>query len=744
MTILQELPQLSDPQLLDKIDRLRDLNIAQHVALPQLVVVGDQSSGKSSLLESVTGLPFLRGQTLCTRHATQISSRRQDVESVNISIIPGPNASEDHRKHLEAFRRTESSSSEFRLHFTDIMKKAHEQMGLRSDLSKGQGAIFSEDVLKVEIYGPQEDLLTIIDVPGMFRVAGDGTTKDDMEMVNNLVRKYIKDERTIILAVLPSNVDIATQEILQLAEEFDKNGERTLGILTKPDLVTEKGAQDAVCDLVQGKRRPLTLGYYIVRNRGADDAKVEHHQLEQTFVNYPWNQLPPDRVGISALKEQLRCLLWDISTREFPKMMADIDQKLKTCNDELDELGPPRQNHREQRTFLSRIAGQFQEHVRSALSADYNASQIFEKEKLRLITQVVNITEVFCFEFHQRAHSRNFETPQYIPQFASEECDFEDKLNGAGETEESAFDSHIRPIQKLVNSANVDKGTEQELTELGDIITFPGDITSPDDNMAAWIKDVYLRSRGLDLGTFNAHLISAAFAEQPRKWKAITETYMNRVILTVHRFIKAILGKICRDQEIYQKLWREILISLLPGYRRALEQVELLIHVDQQKQPYTLNKRFNESLAETKGRRLMDFLYATARKDTKQYGEVQYMVNLQDVPGVTKAQSNAEYLQQEVHDILRAYYSLARDRYIDNIFQLAVNYHLLHGPGSPLKVFTQDWVLGLDNGDLDRIAGESKATKRNRSRIKKKISDLEKALSILKEPQSSEYLAVVG
>ncbi|KAF5709087.1 dynamin family [Fusarium mundagurra] len=722
MTILQELPQLSDPQLLDKIDRLRDLNIAQHVALPQLVVVGDQSSGKSSLLESVTGLPFLRGQTLCTRHATQISSRRQDVESVNISIIPGPNASEDHRKHLEAFRRTESSSSEFRLHFTDIMKKAHEQMGLRPDLSKGQGAIFSEDVLKVEIYGPQEDLLTIIDVPGMFRVAGDGTTKDDMEMVNNLVRKYIKDERTIILAVLPSNVDIATQEILQLAEEFDKKGERTLGILTKPDLVTEKGAQDAVCDLVQGKRRPLTLGYYIVRNRGADDAKVEHHQLEQTFVNYPWNQLPPDRVGISALKEQLRCLLWDISTREFPKMMADIDRQLKTCNDELDELGPPRQNHREQRTFLSRIAGQFQEHVRSALSADYNASKIFEKEKLRLITQVVNITEVFCFEFHKRAHSRNFETPQYIPQFASEECDFEDKLNGAGETEESAFDSHIRPIQKLINSANVDKGTEQELTELGDIITFPGDITSPDENMAAWIKDIYLRSRGLDLGTFNAHLISAAFAEQSRKWKAFTETYMNRVILTVHRFIKAILGKICRDQEIYQKLWREILISLLPGYRRALEQVELLIHVDQQEQPYTLNKRFNESLAETKGRRLMGFLYATARKDTKQYGEVQYMVNLRDVPGVTKAQSNAEYLQQE----------------------LAVNYHLLHGPGSSLKVFTQDWVLGLDNGDLDRIAGESKATKRNRSRIKKKISDLEKALSILKEPQSSEYLAVAG
>lgn len=98
----------------------------------------------------------------------------------------------------------------------------------------------------------------------------------------------------------------------------------------------------------------------------------------------------------------------------------------------------------------------------------------------------------------------------------------------------------------------------------------------------------------------------------------------------------------------------------------------------------------------------------------------------------------SEYSQQEIHNILRAYYSLARDRYMDNIFQLTVNYYLLHGVGSSLKVFTHDWVLGLDNGDRDRIAGESKAMKRNRSRIEKKISDLEKALNILQEPQSSE------
>ena len=161
--------------------------------------------------------------------------------------------------------------------------QANERMGLRADISTGNGAVFSEDVLKIEVQGPHEDYLTIIDVPGIFRTTTQGTTKDDMVMVRDLVKRYIRDDRTIILAVLPSNVDIATQEILELAEDYDKNGERTLGVLTKPDLVLEPSAQAAVCDLVQGKKRPLTLGYFLVRNRGASSGSKEQSELDQIF-----------------------------------------------------------------------------------------------------------------------------------------------------------------------------------------------------------------------------------------------------------------------------------------------------------------------------------------------------------------------------------------------------------------------------------------------------------------------------
>src|SRR5690606_22708297 len=135
----------------------------------------------------------------------------------------------------------------------------------------------------------------------------------DIEMVKRMVERYIRDDRTIILAVLPCNIDMATQEILTLAEQYDPSGERTLGILTKPDLVVEASAKQAVCNIVLGKRKQLTLGYYVVRSRGADQTDAEFARREEMFNEAPWNKLPRDRVGVQALKERLAELLSEIT-----------------------------------------------------------------------------------------------------------------------------------------------------------------------------------------------------------------------------------------------------------------------------------------------------------------------------------------------------------------------------------------------------------------------------------------------
>ena len=131
---------------------------------------------------------------------------------------------------------------------------------------KGSGApsdqeanTFSDDVLKIEICGPKQEHLSVIDVPGIFRNPIEGMTTDsDIEVVRNMVNHFMKNPRSVILAVIPANVDIATQEILKMAKKCDAGGERTLGVLTKPDLV-DRGAENRVVDLVQGMTSVTSL-----------------------------------------------------------------------------------------------------------------------------------------------------------------------------------------------------------------------------------------------------------------------------------------------------------------------------------------------------------------------------------------------------------------------------------------------------------------------------------------------------
>jgi hypothetical protein len=103
---------------------------------------------------------------------------------------------------------------------------------------------------------------------GIFRVSSPPFTTDaDVDLVRNMVEHYIQSSRTIILAVLPSNVDIYHPE-----DTVDGREGRSMGVLTKPDLVTEVASRKAIKDLVLGKGKQLRLGYCVVNNRSADDA----------------------------------------------------------------------------------------------------------------------------------------------------------------------------------------------------------------------------------------------------------------------------------------------------------------------------------------------------------------------------------------------------------------------------------------------------------------------------------------
>jgi len=390
---------LGNQVLLAKVDKLRELGVGSMIGLPQvrrlppydpqalrcpgrhvlkiifkIIVVGDQSSGKSSVLESLTGFAFPRATGLCTRYATQITCRRELHNSTTISIIPHAGSSAARQEKLRKFHRTVDDPQGAGL--SQIFEDASQVMGIRAkaDGSNESTALttFSEDILKIEISGPSEQHLTVIDVPGIFRAPTPGlTSESDITLVRDMVKRYMSDSRTIILAVIPCTVDIATQEILKLAKDADPAGIRTMGVLTKPDLLQEQATKQVVIDLVEGKRNDLQLGYCVVKNRGADDEASslgERHAGERVFFAVdPWRGLAQTgRVGVGALRKRLQELLMDVSRREFPTVKAEINRKLAECRRTLDRLGESRSDSNAQRVYLTRLTAEFQKIVSSS------------------------------------------------------------------------------------------------------------------------------------------------------------------------------------------------------------------------------------------------------------------------------------------------------------------------------------------------------------------------------------------
>lgn len=138
-----------------------------------------------------------------------------------------------------------------------------------------------------------------------------------------------------MLAVVPANVDAATQGILEMANDVDPDGDRTLGVLTKPDLV-DKGAERNVLDMVNGHTVKLQLGWHVVRNPGQEeleDPNTKRDDIEAAFfrTTAPWSTLDVARTGIQALKPRLTEILSSLVRREFPKVCIFEELVLDVC-----------------------------------------------------------------------------------------------------------------------------------------------------------------------------------------------------------------------------------------------------------------------------------------------------------------------------------------------------------------------------------------------------------------------------
>ena len=309
-------------KLINLIDQLRDVGVQEYIKLPRIASLGTQSSGKSSVLESIVGLDFLpRGDGVVTRRPLELRlCHIQDGQ---------PWAIFEERKGEK---------------FTDFNKVRETIEALTDEVCVGEKNIVDKPIV-LNVYSPTCPDLTLVDLPGVTRVPVGKQPKNIEEITKKMAKRYCEDPLTIILCVIAANSDIATSDGLKMAKEIDVNGVRTLGVLTKLDIM------DAGTDArkaLMGEEIPLKLGYVGVKNRSKQDLvnkipMAEAFKKEKEFFGtHPvYKKMSPGYTGTDVLIKKLTKVFFRVIREHLPNIIRAINDNIRKCEEELSLLGQP-------------------------------------------------------------------------------------------------------------------------------------------------------------------------------------------------------------------------------------------------------------------------------------------------------------------------------------------------------------------------------------------------------------------
>uniref|UniRef100_A0A8C8GYH3 Dynamin-1-like protein n=1 Tax=Oncorhynchus tshawytscha TaxID=74940 RepID=A0A8C8GYH3_ONCTS len=290
--------------LIPVINKLQDVfNTvgADIIQLPQIAVVGTQSSGKSSVLEALVGRDLLpRGTGVVTRRPLILQLVHVDPE--------------------------------------DRRKTSEENGTVKHDTITG----ITDEPIHLKIFSPHVVNLTLVDLPGITKVPVGDQPKDIEVQIKDLIVKHISNPNSIILAVTAANTDMATSEALKVAREVDPDGRRTLAVVTKLDLMD--AGTDAM-DVLMGRVIPVKLGLIGVVNRSQLDINnkktvADAIRDEYAFLQKKYPSLA-SRNGTKYLARTLNRLLMHHIRDCLPELKTRINVLAAQYQSLLSSYGEP-------------------------------------------------------------------------------------------------------------------------------------------------------------------------------------------------------------------------------------------------------------------------------------------------------------------------------------------------------------------------------------------------------------------
>ncbi|MCJ8748425.1 hypothetical protein PDJAM_G00164740 [Pangasius djambal] len=305
--------------LIPLVNRMQDAFAAigqnANLDLPQIAVVGGQSAGKSSVLENFVGKDFLpRGSGIVTRRPLVLQLINSPTEFAEFLHCKGKK-------------------------FTDF-DEVRQEIEAETDRATGQNKGISPVPINLRVYSPNVLNLTLVDLPGMTKVPVGDQPADIEHQIKDMLMQFVTKENCLLLAVSPANSDLANSDALKVAKEVDPQGLRTIGVITKLDLMDE--GTDAR-DILENKLLPLRRGYIGVVNRsqkdidGKKDITAAMAAERKFFLSHPAYRHLADRMGTPYLQKVLNQQLTNHIRDTLPGLRSKLQSQLLSIEKEVEE-----------------------------------------------------------------------------------------------------------------------------------------------------------------------------------------------------------------------------------------------------------------------------------------------------------------------------------------------------------------------------------------------------------------------
>ncbi|KIL92968.1 hypothetical protein FAVG1_04149 [Fusarium avenaceum] len=649
--------------LLDLIDKLQFAQL-DDVKLPQIVVVGDQSAGKSSVLEALTGTPFPREAGACTRFATEIRMRRAKETKLKVSIIPDKTRPYNEQARLLQYGGDVDGDTPF----DAMMRDATELIAPRSV----PGRFAARDILVVEKSGPDMPLLTLVDLPGLVRVANRDQSESDIQTIEVLSERYMKSPRTIILAVIGGNNDYVQAPILKKARHFDPKGSRTIGVLTKPDMTERIGLEEKFIELVTNKDKEnnFKLGWYVLLNPGPGEEwqtpEDRARKEAEFFARGKWATLPPEMWGVGALRAKLSTQLQRHIGKHVKTLRRQIQQALEGCEGQLKAMGVGKDTPEEMRFQMGELFTASNNLVTPAVNGNYKnpfGERFFARQSSpkgtpsqKLRARIRDESERFARRFRQHGRKVTFQNDQ--------------PTGGANGT----------------NGATEDNGLPAAGT-VGD--------RSKKDFAEFEVEPLLRQIRGNELPLdSNPRAPYILFQDYSRNWPVLAQEYKDNVGVICNEFLADVIDHVwpmrMRDplrMHFLELRMKDMYESADSELGRLTDDMELEI------QPF--DPEYEERLRKWR---------AQATENGGTYTEA-----------------------EEVLEKMLIYYDLTARIFTRNVITQIVERHLLLGM---LRLFNPIEILRMQDATIEAIAAENKETRDRRKTLQLQKKAIEEARSI--------------